>query len=68
MSIINDVFTISEASKLWQLDQKTLLCACKGQKGYPPRFTSDECRQSARHWLITRAGMIRLYGVPKVDS
>ena len=59
---INDVLTASEAAKMYGLDESTLRRACTGQKGYPPRFTDEECRKSGRIWLITRAGMERVYG------
>jgi len=59
---INDVLTASEAAKMYGLDESTLRRACTGQKGYPPRFTDEECRKSGRVWLITRAGMERVYG------
>ena len=38
----------------------------KGQKGLPPRFKEgEEFRKSGRTWLITKAGMERLYGPEK---
>lgn len=62
MKVINEVVTLSEASQRWGIPQITLKNACAGQKGYPPRFTLDECRKSGRTWLVTRQGMERLYG------
>lgn len=62
MKAINEVMTLSEASQKWNIPQITLKNACAGQKGYPPRFTADECRKSGRTWLVTRQGMERLYG------
>lgn len=59
---IADVFTTAEAGVLWDVPVDTLKKACSGQKGFPPRFTPDECRKSGSTWLITRAGMDRLYG------
>ncbi len=59
---IDDVLTASEAAKMYGLDESTLRRACAGQKGYPPRFTDAECRKSGRVWLITKAGMERVYG------
>jgi len=59
---ITDVFTTAEAAALWGVAPVTLKQACSGQKGFPPRFTPDECRKSGSTWLITRAGMDRLYG------
>ena len=59
---LKDVMTIKEAADLWGRPGATIKAACMGQKGYPPRFREDECRQSGSIWLITRAGMERLYG------
>lgn len=59
---LKDVMTIKEAAELWGRPVATIKAACMGQKGYPPRFRPDECRQSGSIWLITRAGMERLYG------
>ena len=59
---IDDVMTATEAAEIWGLNPSTLKKACTGQKGYPPRFTADECRKSENIWLVTRAGMERLYG------
>ncbi len=62
MKILNEVLTTIEASEYWNIPQITIKKACAGQKGYPPRFTSDECRKSGKTWLVTRQGMERLYG------
>lgn len=62
MKILNEVLTTIEASECWNIPQITIKKACAGQKGYPPRFTSDECRKSGKTWLVTRQGMERLYG------
>lgn len=62
MKLIYEVMTLSEASQKWNIPQITLKKACAGQKGYPPRFTFDECRKSGSTWLVTRQGMERLYG------
>lgn len=62
---INDVMTLVEASKKWDISIFTLTSACRGQKGYPPRFTKEESRQSGKTWLVTKSGMERLYGPEK---
>ena len=54
---LKDVMTIKEAAELWGRPVATIKAACMGQKGYPPRFRPDECRQSGSIWLITRADM-----------
>lgn len=40
----------------------TVQQACSGYRKSLPRFTSDEARKAGRIWLVTRAGMERLYG------
>ena len=62
---IKDVFTASEAARVWELHSRTVLNACTGQKGLPPRFNESECQKSGGTWLVTRQGMERLYGAPK---
>lgn len=62
MKDIDKVLTTKEASERWRILQATIKLACLGQKGYLPRFTSDECRKSGGTWLVTRQGMERLYG------
>lgn len=62
MDPLREVMTIKEASELWRKPLGTIKAACMGQHGYPPRFRSDECRQSGKIWLITRKGMERVYG------
>ena len=59
---LEDIMTTAEAAERWGVDASTLKKACTGQRGYPPRFTTEECRKSGKIWLVTRAGMERLYG------
>lgn len=60
---IKDVMTVSEAALRWKILPDSLKKACSGQKGGVSRFTPKECRKSGdRAWLVTRAGMERLYG------
>jgi hypothetical protein len=54
---LTNIFTASEAARLWQLDESTVKKAC--QQG---RFTEDEARKSGGTWMVTRAGMERVYG------
>ncbi len=63
--MLKNVMTATEAAKRWGLDRRTITNACAGQKGFPPRFKSDECGKSEGTWLVTRAGMERLYGKEK---
>lgn len=64
-SSLDRVLTVNEAAELYGVSQDTIKSACAGQHGFPPRFTPDECRKSGRYWLVTRAGMERLYGPAK---
>lgn len=56
------VMTAAEAAERWGKPDITVRQACTGQKGYPPRFKEGEFRQSGKTWLITRAGMTRVFG------
>lgn len=58
---LDDVLTLNEASKIYGVSPVTVRQACTGQHGTPPRFTPEECRKSENVWLVTRAGMERLY-------
>lgn len=62
MNCIDEVMTTKEAAERWGRLQAVIQQCCLGQKGFPPRFTNEECRKSGKTWLVTRAGMIRLYG------
>ena len=68
MNVLDEVMTVSEAARRWDKDVRTIRQACTYYKGNPPRFTSDEVRQSGRTWLITMEGMERVYGVPTVKT
>ncbi|MCI5708563.1 helix-turn-helix domain-containing protein [Veillonella caviae] len=65
MKDLNKVMTAAEAAEKWGKAPITIQQACMGYKGAPPRFTDDECRKAGRIWLVTYAGMVRLYGEPK---
>lgn len=62
MRAIDEVMTTPEAAERWGLSVETVKKACQGQKGNAPRFQPNEFRKSASAWLVTRAGMERLYG------
>lgn len=68
MNVLDEVMTVSEAARRWGKDVRTIRQACTYYKGNPPRFTSDEVRQSGRTWLITMEGMECVYGVPTVKT
>lgn len=60
--LINEVMTAAEAAEKWGKAPITVQQACSGYKGAAPRFTPKEARKAGRIWLVTRAGMERLYG------
>lgn len=63
---ITDIMTTKEAGELWGFAQNSIKQLCTGAQGRPPRLVVDvECRKSGGTWLVTRAGMVRLYGEPK---
>ena len=60
-----DVMSAQEAADRWGKSHVAIKHLCTGVQGRPPRLTSNECRKSGGVWLITRAGMERLYGKEK---
>ena len=56
------VMTVTEAAERWDKGDRTVRQACTGYKGAPPRFVDGEFRQSGKTWLVTKAGMIRVFG------
>ena len=54
---LQNVMTFPEACKRWNLGESNLRKAALSG-----RFTEDEARKSGKSWLVTRAGMERLYG------
>lgn len=59
---LQEVMTAAEAAEKWGKAPITVQQSCAGYKKAPPRFTSDEARKAGRIWLVTRAGMERLFG------
>lgn len=62
---ILEVMTTNEAAARWGKEHSSVKHLCTGVQGRPPRLTDEECRKSGGTWLITRAGMERLYGEEK---
>lgn len=63
---LDDVMTLEEAAERWRKSTDSLRQACISRNGKPPRFIiGEEARQSKRIWLVTYAGMVRLYGEPQ---
>lgn len=54
---LQNVMTFPEACKRWNLGESTLRKAALSG-----RFLENEARKSGKSWLVTRAGMERLYG------
>ena len=54
---LKNVMTFPEACKRWNLGKSTLRKAARSG-----RFNENEARKSEKTWLVTRAGMERLYG------
>ncbi len=52
-----DVMTTEEASYIYHRTAHTIKQACLSG-----RLRENECRKSGKNWLVTRAGMERLYG------
>ena len=65
MNIIDEVMTATEAAQRWGLAAVTVRQACSGYVKSPPKFTKEETRRSGSTWLITRAGMCRVFGPEK---
>ena len=68
MNVLHEVLTLKEASELWQVSVDTLKQKCIGRVKGDLAFTQEECRQSAKTWLVTREAMIRLYGEPPFNK
>lgn len=62
---LDDIMTTAEAAERWGIAQTSVKQLCTGAQGRPPRLTEEECKKSGRTWIVTRAGMERLYGPEK---
>lgn len=60
---VDDVMTTLEAGELWGVTPNSLKQNCQGR--VKNGFKENEFRKSGRIWLVTRAGMERLYGKEK---
>lgn len=59
-SVINEVFTDREAAKLWEVGLTAVIKACQGLGD--SKFNALECRDSEGTFLVSAAGMNRLFG------
>ena len=68
MGSLVEVMTTTEAANKWGLtsDWNVKIC-CRGQKGYAPRFLENEYRKAGGVWLVTCAGMERVFGPRKKE-
>ena len=58
---LDDVMTTQEAGARWNVPADSIKQCCL--KRYANKqFTDDEARKSGKMWLVTRQGMVRLYG------
>lgn len=62
MTALESVMSMAEAAERWQIAKVTVRQACSGYKKSPPRFRNDEARRSGSTWLVTVAGMTRVFG------
>ena len=62
VNVLDKVMTVVEAAERWGKASITVRQACTGYKKAPPRFREDEARRSGTTWLITVAGMTRVFG------
>ena len=58
--ILNEVMTVAEISKKYNVTQTTVKNWCSGQKGLPPLLSASDCRQSGKTWLILRKSAEKL--------
>ena len=62
MNPLDEVMTATEAAARWHKSSITIRQACTGYKKAAPRFTAEEARRSGATWLVTKAGMTRIFG------
>ena len=63
VNVLDEVFSSAEAADRWGMDRTSVRQLCTGVQGRPPRLVvGEECKKSGGVWLVTRAGMERLYG------
>lgn len=57
-----DVMTTAEAAERWGVSATTIKLYCLGTKNQSPKFNKNEYRKSGKVWLVTKAGMERVFG------
>ena len=63
---LEDVMTTQEAGERWGIPTDSIKQCCL-KRYVNKQFTDEECRKSGKSWLVTVAGMTRLYGEEKTD-
>lgn len=58
---LKDVMTTQEAGERWHVPADSIKQCCLGRYANK-QFTTEESRKSGKSWLVTVAGMTRLYG------
>ena len=64
----DEIMTTGEAAERWGKSSISIKHLCTGIQGRAPRLTPEECRKSGNAWLVTKAGMERLYGPEKASE
>lgn len=65
-NVLECVFSTAEAAERWEKHADSVKQLCTGAQGRAPRLiVGEECKKSGGVWLVTRAGMERLYGKEK---
>lgn len=57
-----DVMTTAEAAERWGVSATTIKLYCLGTKNQSPKFNKNEYSKSGKVWLVTKAGMERVFG------
>ena len=60
---MDEPFTITEAAEKWNVHRNTISTAIMGSNRQKPRVMPHESKKvNSKRWIITRAGMERLFG------
>lgn len=62
---IEEIMTIKEAARLWEIPATTIASSLRTFNGKPPRFPPDEAKRSMGTILVTIDGVKSLYGEPR---
>ena len=62
LTTLDEVLTVSEAARMWSLEDSTIKKRCESG-----RFAPGEYRKADRNWLMLRSAMERVYGPEKLE-